>query len=339
MQIASLRTQIVVCAFTLLGLSSAASAEETVSLKPDWTPGRTTYVEFTWDTKTAWTLGKSRLGPSHQTTHLTVGYLHKVESVSKSGAARITLTLDRVAFTYQHFLTKRSFDTDEREKPRSEKDRLGKMLLSLLGKPMVLDVGETGTIRVCWTGGLDDLLESQAGDAEDLVDFALKVMFRPSQQENAWQLFYGCYAFRDASVGDSWKHFIEVMPVVENYPIIYSLDGFEKRDDHSCAVISYTARQPKSKRWRDITDRLQSQNGPCSLKGSALIDVEKAQIIQATATSTEKSRDQWLDRDGKVRSMDTTKKSRRQTMLTMSEEERRAQKEERRKGQSGEPLP
>ena len=135
--------------------------------------------------------------------------------------------------------------------------------------------GGQDALRGLWSRDLPDLSELRGDMIDQFAEIALSEILSCREQDKAWQQFYGCYPF-EGWLGYSWTHLLNEPETWPDYTIRYKVDELEKGGGHPHAVVTYEGRQPKAKKWTNRSDVFRVKDGPCSLKGTALIDVEKA---------------------------------------------------------------
>jgi hypothetical protein len=350
-----------------------AGAQETLSLTPKWTIGRTTYVEMRWETDavTSFKLLKGTAPPPEPKrvkSEQTFGFLHQPVESLPDGGARILLTIDRVQVAVDDPTQRMSFDSDADE-PKDESKAFRLALLPLIGVPMTMKVDATGKVTSL-SGLADAVKKAKEACPDETCRGYLAGVLDEGWYSFIWGQFYGLYAFKDVRVGDTWNRSLPFQG--QAFDSTYKLDRTTQQDQRSLAVITYSsnwrqtytpkpATMPAGARppWatsepapttKPSVSSSQPTTSPATkpttspaeepvrrIEGTAFLDVQQGEIVNLVENS--ESEVHWPVKDDRTGSYlgVSTKVTATQTLMVVPEAQRLSQKQNRQSAKSKTP--
>lgn len=308
----------------LMAQASFADAER-VSLSPQWVPGHTTYVEYTWESSVVTTGTHETEKAARQVWGHTQGVLHKVVARLPEGGARIRLTFDRLALSLDSLGERRSFDSDDRSQSNAS-ESFRRMLLPLLGASLTMELNGAG--RVIDLTGVNDLARKlQVQQAEEDAYLFLLGHLEEEVQRNLWQQFYACYAFKEVQPGDTWTRTVNAGNT-GRHEFTYRLDRMADEPGRRIAVVAYSSRQPTAPEPWCSSPGTEHAYEPSQLQGTAIFDIERGEFVHGQEAAKEVLHSKGKNANGEGAWQRTMTVSATQELVVLTESDRRQQRPE-----------
>jgi hypothetical protein len=264
----------------------AAVAQDRVSLRPRWTPGRTIYLEWHWNSRNLWTDAQDpeQVAPSRE--QQIQGFLCTVLEARPDGGARLRCTFDRFALRYDSVSERFAFDSD-RATWAGEDNPLKDLLMPILGRSFELDID--GQVRIAAVRGMDGFADFLDGlSAREDIQRLMRNLLNEKAVRFIWGQFLGLYAGREVRPGDTWTG-----DYVSNRGVVtfeYKFDRFASLANQRVALISYTALRQATEPESDQPlepGQVRFRSSESRIKGAGTFDLDRGEIIGGNETNDE----------------------------------------------------
>ena len=321
--------RVLLIAVALYAAAANALAEEKVLLEPSFEPGRTIYIESSWEAQYVWS------GPDYpeegvrQSLRRIEGLLCRTESVSPDGTASVTFTFDRVALGSGRGDETLEFDSDSPE-PDDPPNQYAEVFRPMLGMSFTAQIGKDRTVAsVRGMAAIRERIEAAAkGDPflTGLTGGYLTDGYRKAELERLLMF----YPHKAVGVGDVWEGEFSSRSIVERCR--FKVEHIDKQADRRLLIGEYTLelRQDKPERYDrgGRTNVVESQQGQG--KGRVVFDAVRGELVEV-AEEIEKSVRLLMQEKGSAEStrLRGAKKT-KERMRVVSLEERKAEKRAKR---------
>jgi hypothetical protein len=309
-----------------------AFAEDKVLLKPPFEPGRTVYIESSWDAQYVWS------GPDYpeegvrQSLRQIEGLLCRTESVSPDGTASVTFTFDRLALAGGEGDETLEFDSDSRE-PDDPANQYARVFRPMLGMSFTAQIEKGRTVAsVRGMAAIRERIEAIGKDDPFPTGLTGEYLTDPYRKAELERLLV-FHPHEVVGVGDEWEGEFHYRSAVKRCR--FKAERLDERVDGRLLVAQYTLelRQDKPESfdrgtWLTVVESQQGQG-----KGRAVFDAVRGGLLEVTE-ELEKSLCVRMQEKGAAEStrLRGTKNTKERMRLLSLEERRTEQRAKRRQG-------
>ncbi len=273
--------------FVALALNAAALspvAAQSVTLKPRFVSGSTSYIEFTHEIDQALTGGSLGEEPVRTRIEQTFGLRRTVEAADEDHA-RVRLVFDRIRQKIESVQWPlMSFDSD-RPNEGDSAELLAQLFRPMLSAPLVVEFADG---RVRSFRGMDEIgAKVREAAGENVLYHRMQMLLSDDMGRFMWaEPLIAAFPGRAVSVGDTWSRELTQSqslagPLTLDYR--FRLDRLDERDGRQLATLAVSAvirpaagaTQPA-----DCTVCYTLESG--ELTGQATIDVAAGELIAQT---------------------------------------------------------
>lgn len=263
---------------------SPLPAHESIMLRPRFSPGQKIYLESEIYTDHLLT---DRSDPTQtwggQTKQI-IGAFLTIDSVSHSGAVRLILTYDRLAFSSEVPNDAPSFDTDV-DDVNVPKNETGRYFAPILGKPITIDIGSDG--KITSLKGMEKIRQAVEASAKNTDVFERwSYQLTNEKEQFLWDQIFNMYSYIETSPGSTWTRGLSH----DDGSYAHQFRLAEMQPDK--AVIEYAFElhlTDEAKRGKPFGGDSIKKRVSAAGTGNAVYDVKKGLIVRAKEQSTWKN--------------------------------------------------
>ncbi len=257
------------------------TAHESIMLRPRFSPGQKIYLEREIYTDH---VIKNRHDPAQtwggQTKQI-IGVFLTIDSVSPSGAVRLILTYDRLAFSSEAPNDVPSFDTDV-DDVNVPKNETGRYFAPILGKPISIEIGSDG--KITSLKGMKKIRQAVEASAKETdVYERWSYQLTNEKEQFLWDQIFNMYSYVETSPGDTWTRGLSH----DDGSYAHQFRLTEMKPDK--AVIEYAFElhlTDEAKRGKPYGGDSIRKRVSAAGTGNAVYDAEKGLIVRAKEQGT-----------------------------------------------------
>ncbi len=259
-------------------MGPATRAQETVDLRAKFQPGRTVYVESDSDVKATST---SPMGKFDMTLRIQSGVLSEVVPVENG--ARVSLTIDRAAFTFDSPMGPAFFDSDVPDENQSQ--QWEQILAPQIGMKLTIELDSDH--QVTGSTGMEAIVrkidERAAGNMFWMMD---KPRYTDEKYRRSWQnQALSIFPNRAVKRGDTWTApYLEELAELKDFEFdcTYTLDQVSSKDGRTLAEVSFQGKVPADRQFESegMMPVSNVKLEEATLTGKATIDVDRGELIR-----------------------------------------------------------
>lgn len=256
----------------------AARAEKAVDLKAKFPPGRTYYLEIDSEVEAKST---SPMGNFDMTLRIKNGMLGEVNSLGKG--AKVSLTIDRAAFTFDSTMGPSFYDSDIPDEEESEQWK--QILAPQIGMMLNVELDAENKITSC-TGMEAIVKKIDASAGGNMFWSHDKPRYTDEIQEMRWQnQTLGIFPDKPVKQGDTWTApYFEELAELKNFSFdcTYTLDRITEKKGRKFAEVSFKGKAPDDQKYE--ADGMMPIGNiklkKAVLSGTATIDIDRGEVIR-----------------------------------------------------------
>lgn len=255
-----------------------ARAEQAVDLRAKFPPGRIYYVEVDSEVDAKST---SPMGDFDMTLRVKNGLLEEVRS--DDGGAKLSLTIDRAAFTFDSSMGPSFYDSDVPDEEQSQ--QWEQILAPQIGMTLNLELDADNNVTRCT--GMEAVVKKIDETAAGNMFWSFeKPRYTDEKLRRRWQnQTLAVFPDKPVRQGDAWTApYDEELAELKDFRFdcAYTLDRIVEQDGRVLAEISFEGKPPANRKYE--SDGMMPIGNikleKASLSGTATIDVERGQLIR-----------------------------------------------------------
>jgi outer membrane protein assembly factor BamB len=261
----------------VVAVNSTARAEEGVDLTAKFTDGRHVYVEIDSEVMSKST---SPMGNFDMTLRIKNGVLEA--AASQGNRTKLSLTVDRAAFTFDSSMGPSFYDSDIPDEEQSQ--QWEQLMAPQIGMTMNIELDADNNVTKC--AGMEAIVKKidEAAAGNMFWSFE-KPRYTDEKQKLRWHnQSLSAFPNKPVRQGDTWsapyaEEFAELKDF--HFDCTYKLDRIAEKDGRTLAEISFEGKAP---------DRQYESEGmmpighikveKATLSGTATIDVDRGELIR-----------------------------------------------------------